>query len=140
MEHLKIIEINGIKLEVDMRTAKRIEQYRVGDKIKVLVKTYSDSFESYPGVIAGFDMFEQRPSITVAYIKQSYASASLEFRVINKDSKDIEICSAQDYDLSYEKGDVINNFNREIEKKRNEILDIEAKKNYFIEKFGKHFE
>ena len=39
----KIVEIDGIKLEIDMRTAKRIDQFKVGDKVKILVKKY-DTF------------------------------------------------------------------------------------------------
>jgi len=37
MENKKIIEVNGVKLEVDLSSAKVIEEYRVGDVIKVLI-------------------------------------------------------------------------------------------------------
>jgi len=33
----QIIEINGVKLEVDLSTAKRIDEFRVGDTVKVLI-------------------------------------------------------------------------------------------------------
>ena len=36
MDNKKIVEVNGIKLEVDMRYAKRIDEFRVGDTVKVL--------------------------------------------------------------------------------------------------------
>ena len=35
MADKRIIEINGVKLEVDMTTARRIDEFRVGDTVKV---------------------------------------------------------------------------------------------------------
>lgn len=57
-----IVEINGIKLEVDLRTAKRVEEYKVGDMVKVLKKEYGDSYKSYAGMIVGFDAFVALPT------------------------------------------------------------------------------
>ena len=37
----RIIEVNGVKLEVDMRYARKIEELRVGSRVKVLIKNYS---------------------------------------------------------------------------------------------------
>jgi len=135
-----IIEVNGIKLEIDLRHAKKVEQYRVGDKIKVLKKKYSDSYESYFGVIAGFDGFKDRPTIIIAYIETSYNGVNLHFAYINNESKDIDIAPAQDFDLSYEKGEIVGKFDAEVEKKQIEIKDIERKKKYFLDMFGRHFE
>lgn len=138
-EEKTIIEVNGIKLEVDLRTAKRIDQFKVGDKVKVLVKSYS-SYQSYPGIIAGLDNFKERPTIIVAYIDLQYSSCSLKFTYINKDSADVEICPANDVDLSVDKSDVLNKFDEEIRKKSLEIVEIENRKKYFIENFQRHFE
>ena len=90
-DNMKLIEVNGVKLEVDMRYAKKVEQYRVGDKVKVLIKKYSDTSTSHIGVIVGFDNFEQRPTIIVAYIESDYSGTKLNFVHINKDTKDVEI-------------------------------------------------
>jgi len=35
-ENKRIIEINGVKLEVDLTTARRIDEFKVGDTVKVL--------------------------------------------------------------------------------------------------------
>lgn len=140
MSDTTIVEVNGVKLEIDLRSAKKIEQFKVGDKIKVLIKSYANSFTSHIGVIAGFDCFVERPTIIIAYIDASYSKTELKFVHLNKDSKDIEICAAQDFDMTYEKADIILKFNDEINKKLDEIKDLEAKKNYFIENFSKHFE
>ena len=39
-DNKRIIEINGIKMEVDLRNAKRIDTFKVGDPVKVLDMTY----------------------------------------------------------------------------------------------------
>ena len=54
MENKRIIEINGVKLEVDMSTAKKIDEYRVGDNVKVLKKDYSGNYDVLAGVIVEF--------------------------------------------------------------------------------------
>ena len=58
MDNKRIIEINGIKLEVDLSTAKRIDEFRVGDNVKVLRKGYNDNFEVLAGVIVEFVNFK----------------------------------------------------------------------------------
>lgn len=133
-----IIEVNGIKLEVDLRSAKRIDEFRVGDTVKVLVKTYSN-YESRLGIIAGFDNFKMLPTIIIASIKPNSYSETLQWHYINSESKDIEICQAIDVDLSYSKADVLEAFNRDIAKKELELKDLNMRKEYFLEKFGKFF-
>ena len=36
MEEKRLVEINGIKMEVDMRSARRVDTFKVGDNVKVL--------------------------------------------------------------------------------------------------------
>lgn len=132
----RVIEINGVKLEVDLRHAKRIDEFRVGDRIKLLKKRWQDSWESFVGIIAGFDDFPSRPSVTIAYITDS----ALEFLTFNKDSKDVEICAAYDTDLPLKKGDVLRRMEAEMDKKRAELRDLEDRKNYFLQNFGRFFE
>lgn len=42
-ESKRIIEINGVKLDVDLSQCKVVENYKVGDAVKVLVKEYSSA-------------------------------------------------------------------------------------------------
>ena len=42
MEEKRIVEIDGVKIEVDLRTAKRIDTFAVGDNVKVLCKEYNN--------------------------------------------------------------------------------------------------
>lgn len=138
----KTIEINGVKLEVDMRTARKVENYKIGDRVKVLVKEYS-SYKPYPGVIVAFDMFEKCPTLTVAYLDIGYSGAELKFAYINggpdEDKAQPELAPYND-DIHVDKADVIDRLDKEINKKQTEIEDLERKKVYFLSNFNKYFE
>lgn len=136
------IEINGVKLEVDMRTARKIESYRIGDRVKVLVKEYS-SYKPYPGVIVAFDMFRKLPTITVAYLDIGYSGTEVKFVYINGTEKDDESrpeLAPYNDDIHVDKADVIERLDKEIDKKKEEIVDLERKKAYFLKNFNKYFE
>jgi hypothetical protein len=140
MEETKqIIEIKGIKFEVDLRTATRIEEFRVGDGVKILKRGYSD-WTSHVGVIVGFDNFTTHPTIIVAYLVADYSSARIEFAYINSEAKDIELCNINDWDIPYSKVDILDRMDKDIERKKEEIRDLISKKDYFEHMFGKYFE
>ena len=139
MEEKRIIEVNGVKIEVDLRTAKRVDQFKVGDTVKVLIKSYSD-YKSYLGMIVGFDEFDKHPTIIIAYVKAEYSSANIEFAYLNSESKDIEVCAVNEWDMPYTKKDILDKMDREITKKEEEVRELKEKKNYFLNMFGKFFE
>ena len=132
----RIVEINGIKMEIDLRTAKRVDHYKVGDRVKVLVKGYSDWSSNF-GVIVAFDEFVNLPTITVCYVESGY-SADLKFATINSQAKDVEIAPCID-DVVIDQKDVLDKINRLIESKEAEINDLLAKRSYFIRHFGEWF-
>jgi len=135
-----IIEVRGMKLEVDLSTAKRIDMYAVGDNVKVLLKSYGDVFKSYAGVIVGFDNFKELPTIVVAYLKNDYSTALVEFAYLNSQSKDIEICHMTDAEKMLDKASAVDALDREINKKKVELMELEARKSYFITNFKLHFD
>ena len=137
-KHLQVVEINGIKMEVDTRLAKRVDQFRVGDRVKVLKKNqYGDEHKVFSGVIAGFEMFKSLPTIIIAYIEVEYNEAKVRTIYYNSNSKDVEIVADSNESLPIEKGTVLASIDREIEKKQAEIDDLLYKRRYFIEMFGK---
>lgn len=138
-ENVKIIEIGGVKLEVDMRTARKIESFKVGDAVKILIKQWSDNFKPYFGMIVGFDMFTERPTIIVAYLDPEKPDPIL-FAYLNKDSKDIELCMSDLSDIPVERSTILERMDVAIQKKRDEISDLENKKQYFLKNFSKFFE
>ncbi len=142
MENNKtIIEINGVKLEVDLRTAKVIENYQIGDNVRLLVREYDSKFKTCPAVIVSFDNFKNRPTIVVAYLEIGYATAEIKFAYINNDSKDqFEIAPANYIDETrFKKSDVLAKMNDEINKKEQEIEDIKRKRAYFEDNFKAYF-
>ena len=133
------IEIDGVKVAVDMRTVKKIDVYRVGDNVKVLKKSY-DNYRTYSGVIVDFVNFKELPAIVVAYFNQDYSGTSIEFETITKDTKDIEIAPCLPHELSINKNRVIDKFNYEIEQQQHKVDELKAKRDYFLENFGKFFD
>lgn len=139
-ENTRIIEINGVKLEVDLRQCKVIENYKVGDQIKVLVKDYSD-YKTYPGVIVGFDDFEKMPTISIAYLKEDYNGATIEFIVFNDATKDkVNICPLSSLDRFFSQADAETKLDRQIDNKQKELAELQQKKIFFKQAFAKYFQ
>jgi hypothetical protein len=135
MENKRIIEINGIKLEVDMSTAKRIDEFKVGDNIKVL----KDARDVMPGVIVDFVNFKELPTIQIAVFKQDYWGTQIEFINYNSRTEGIEIMPCSEHELRLEKCRVIDKFNLEIEKKQSEVDELIQKRDWFVKHFAKYF-
>lgn len=134
-----IIEINGVKLEVDLRHAKRIDALQVGSPVKVLIKGYSD-YKVHAGVVVGFEPFENLPTIIVAYLDIDYNSANLKLLHYNSASKDTEIVHSVDGDLvDIDRASIIEKMDRELAKKELEIDDLKSRKAFFLAHFGKYF-
>lgn len=136
----RIIEINGIKLEVDMRHAKRIDNYKIGDNVKVLIKGYGESYETHIGIIIGFDEFENLPTINIVYCEIGYNRAEIKLLAFNQKSTNFEICHVQPYEKILDKSRADQYLDYEINKKQSELDDLTRKKNYFMSMYGKHFE
>lgn len=135
----RIIEVNGVKLEVDLSQCRVVENYTVGQPVKVLVKTYGDKFTSYPGMIVGFDNFTSRPTIIICYLEHSYNAADIKFVYFNAESKDIEICPMNSKDLGVEREEIMAAMDAQIASKKNEMDGLIARKQYFLAEFGKYF-
>ena len=43
-DNKRIVEIDGVKIEVDLRKAKRVDSFQVGDNVKILEKKYNDDY------------------------------------------------------------------------------------------------
>ena len=137
-----IIEVGGVKLEVDMRYARRIDTLRIGDRVKCLVKKYSNTHETYPGVVVGFEPFPSLPSIVVAYLDtSSYNGDTLKVKTFNQKTEDFEIVPDVDRNsLEVDKGRVLTMLDRDIEKKKEELNQSELRRQYFLDNFGSYFE
>jgi len=139
-DYIKQVEINGIKVEVDLRTCKTISTYKVGDNIKVLKKGYYDTFNVYSGVIVDFVAFKARPAIVIAYFESSYSGTDIKFETITQDSQGIEIAPCLPHELKINKDRVVDKFDIAIAAKEREADDLRQKKAYFIDNFAKFFD
>lgn len=136
----RIIEINGMKFEVNMETAKRIDQFKVGDNIKVLRKSYGDKYDVQPGVIVQFVNFKELPTIQIAIFKQDYSGSTIEFINYNSETVDIEITLCSPHELKLEKESVLDKMQNEINRKLSEANDLEARRDWFVQYFHKYFD
>lgn len=135
MDTMQVIEINGVKLEVDMRYAKRIEELRIGSRVKVLDGTGYGDATVHPGIVVGFEPFATLPTIIVAYVKSDYNDVGLKTISYNAKSQKIEIVASVDDDFSVSKTEVLGWFNRERQKLTEKLAEIEAKEQFFLDRF-----
>lgn len=140
MSEKTIVEINGVKMEVDLRHATIVhENLHVGSKVKVLAKSDYSGPQVWPGVIVGFEPFPSLPTIIVAYMDTSY-SGGLKFAHINSKSADKwELVPSVDDELPLAKGDVLSRFDLDIEKKQAELDELNAKRAFFLRHFNAYF-
>ena len=137
-----IIELNGVKLEVDLRTAKRVDTLRVGDRVKLLEKQYGNSIKIHPAIIAGFEPFPSAPTIIVAYLEISYSTADVKFAYINtadEESKKFELVPSIDNDLPVDPSDVLELMDREMARRQTELDDLKRRRLFFLTNFQKYF-
>ena len=139
----QIIEINGVKLEVDLRNAKRVDHFTVGSRVKILEKPRYDGgdVQIFSGVIVGFEQFASLPTIVVAYIATGYnESEPIKICYINeKTQAKYELIADRDEVLPVAKEDVLHRFS----KKRNELLTqletLDRTEAYFNTRFGQMY-
>lgn len=132
----KTVEINGTKFEVDMDSAKRIDTFKVGDNVKVLVRGYQ-SHEVYSGVILGFYNFKELPTIQVAYFDNTFGNEGLKFVNINSETKDYELLPSNSYEQDFDRDTVVGSLDRQIEEAQEKLKSVTAKKRWFMKYYGK---
>lgn len=139
-QEMQTIEISGVKMEVDMRTARRVETLKVGSRVKLLKKPgdYHDG-KVYSGVVIGFEPFPSTPTIIVAYVEIDYTTADLKFLSFSSDTKDWELVASVD-DALFDRDEVFTRLDKKIEEKKRELEDLQERRNYFATKFSTFWE
>lgn len=137
-DNKRIIEINGVKLEVDLRSARRIDEFRVGDSVKVL-DNRSGKNEMKAGVITDFANFKELPTMIVAVYKAGdyWSKPSIEFITFNSETEGIEIVGVSAEEIIVSRETVVQKFDDEIAKKRDELNDLIIKRDTFVKYFGR---
>ena len=136
----RVVEIDGVKIEVDLRTARRVGVFRVGDIVKVLIPGGSyGTDKTHVGAIIGFDEFKDLPTLVVAYLNDEYGKVSVKMAYINKNSKN-EIVHANPEDVPVSKEHALELLDRDISEKQRELEKAQWHKARFLDWFGKHFD
>lgn len=140
MSEKTVIEVQGVKLEVDLRHAKRIDTISIGTRVKVLKKEYSDSWKVRHGIVIGFEPFQNLPTIIICTALIEYAEAKIEFLYYNAKSEGVEVVVASDDDLvALDKADFCAKCDLEIEKHQSAIKELQHRKGYFLDKFQSYW-
>lgn len=138
-ETKRIIEINGVKLEVDLRKATVIDNYKVGDQVKVLSKEYQDTYKVSCGIITDFFYREidgnQEAAMQILVLEQDYNGIDLKFKVFGDRTKDFSIAHFSLYEKEIDDSQVLGMFDSKINKLKEEIRILESKKNAYIKLF-----
>lgn len=136
-ENKRIVEINGVRLEVDLRSAKRIDEFKVGDTVKVL-DNRNDKNDVRTGVITDFANFKELPTIIVAIYKAGdyWSKPTIEFIPYNANTEGIEIVGVSAEEIIVSKETIVHKFDDEISKKRDELNDLIIKRDTFVKYFG----
>lgn len=137
-ENKRIIEVNGVKLEVDLTSAKRIDEFRVGDTVKVL-DNRNDKNEVRTGVITDFANFKDLPTIIVAIYKAGdyWSKPTIEFFPYNSNTEGIEIVGVSAEEIIVSRETIVQKFDDEIAKKRDELNDLIIKRDTFVKYFAR---
>lgn len=137
-ENIRTIEVNGVKLEVDMRYARRIDTFKVGDTVKVLDKR-NDKNEMRSGVITDFANFKELPTMMIAVYKNGdyWSKPTIEFIPYNADTEGIEIVGVSAEEIIVSRDTIVQKFDDEIQKKRDELSDLIIKRDTFVKYFGR---
>ncbi len=134
----KIIEINGVKFEVDARTAtlRQVQHIKVGARVKVLKDE-----KVYHGTVIGFEPFQENPVVIICYIETQYYSSSpeMKFLYFNSKSKEQIIVSSESDEIGIEKEEIVRKLDKEVAKKQVEIKDLEDRKAYFLNNFQSYW-
>lgn len=139
-ETKRIIEINGVKMEIDLREAKvnTIDTLRVGSRVKVLVKGYGDSFTVHAGVVIGFTDFKALPTVEVAYLANDWSTCDVKFLALNSKTTGYEIVAGGD-DADIDQKRVLAWFENARSKLQTQLEDLNLKERFFTEKFASYW-
>ena len=140
---MPVITINGVDIEVPEQAQTPAEPLRVGDPVKLLVKSQYGEPKVCAGVVAGFELFQTMPTITIAYVDPSSYSGTgaLTFAHLNEKSADkYELVHGLDRALlDIDQGRIQQLLQNDIAKKQQELDEAKQRLRFFNERFGAYF-
>jgi len=135
----RIIEIDGVKLEIDLRHAKKVDHFRIGDTVKLLKKTYN-GYEVFPAVIVNFTEFKSLPTIEMLYVDGCGNICYHAHFAAEKDKEcTSEIAPASQLEMRFERNIIIDKLDQQIEKDEAALAMSKYRRDCFEKYFGKAF-
>lgn len=138
METRRVVEIRGVKFEVDTREAVMVHDLKVGDRVSVLLKRYGDTYDVHHGVVVGFEPFQTLPTIIVAYLVSTFDSGEIKLLPFNEKSADTEVVKSVD-DVLFDKADALRVLDRKIEQAEQALAMANRHREYFLDHFGRYW-
>lgn len=141
MSNTQTFDVGGRRIELDLKSATRIETLSIGAKVKVLDTTPYSGPKVWPGVIVGFEPFEKMPTIIVAYIEGDWGKAELKFLHYNSkcaDKYELVVADVDTADLDREL--VSKHFAETIRTHEVAIEDLKQKRDYFERNFRAYWQ
>lgn len=135
----RIIEIDGMKVEIDLESARRIDTFRIGDNVRVLEKT-SNPVKVKNGIITAFNNFKDEPCITVAVFDNGdyWTAPSIKFIYIHSGmDNEYEIVLASEDEIKVSGEGVVERFEQKIFQKQQEVNQLREQLEYFKAYFMK---
>lgn len=141
-EYLREIEIGGIKMQIDLRQAKRVDTFKVGDSVKLLKKgdhdsSYNKEDKIFPGMIVDFANFKELPTLVVAYYEEGgwNTPPTIQFLYYNAETTGWDLVPCDENELVVSEQSILQLFDRKIAEKQKELDDLTNKKEYFVTHF-----
>lgn len=134
-QNTKIIEIGGVKVECDLRKAKQVETFKVGDPVKLLIKNDDYPHVGY-GFIIGFAFFKSLSIITVVYTDEF---RRIQFAHVTEKSKLFEIAPCSENEIDPDEFDTEKEIDNKIQHLETEIRELKVKKRALKKIFEKIF-
>ena len=138
MDEMRVVEIKGAKFEVDMREAITVQTLKIGDRVSVLLKTYSSNYEVKHGVVVGFEPFRELPTVLVAYLTNEYTGGEIKILAWNDKTQDTDLVKSVD-DVLFSKEEALAALDKKIDDAKAKVTEAEAHKAYFLRHFGAYW-
>lgn len=139
---MPIVNINGVDIDVpDSAIKPSTSALKIGDPVKLLVKSQYSEPQVCAGVVVGFEMFQSLPTISVAYLGGGSFSPTFAFAHINTKSADkYELVHGLDRQiLQIDRSRIEQVLAEDVEKKRRELDESLSKQRFFNERFAAYF-
>ena len=134
MDATQQFKVGNITLEVGELMIKQITTLKIGDNIRILRKKYDDTYETFPGMVVGIDIFESTPAINFIYVDAN-SSEPIQFATITEDSSkeklQIAIASNTD-DIVIRRDTVMAKLDREIDDAETRLITARSRKEVFL--------